>query len=56
VSQPALSAYLINTARGKLYDRYAIAAALESGQLAVTHSYSAGNATKGSEEAECFKK
>ncbi len=51
-------AYIVNTARGRICNRDDIAAALKSGQLAGTgaHSYSAGNATGGSEEAAKFKR
>ena len=51
-------AYLVNTARGKICDRDAVARALESGQLAGAgaHSYSAGDVTGGSEEAARFKR
>lgn len=49
-------AYLVNTARGKICDRdeYLI---VHGGTLAGVgaHSYSAGNATGGSEEAGRFK-
>jgi formate dehydrogenase len=56
IAKMKTGAYLVNTARGKICDRDAIARACESGQLAGAgaHSYSAGDATGGSEEAARF--